>query len=78
MAAETVAERLAALYEQRTALRDRIAEVGATPAKVSVVGSVAYEERSVAELQAALRTIEEEIYSLENPTGLCRVLPRYH
>ena len=73
----TRAERLSALYSQRDDLVTRIAAAGATPKQVSVVGSVAYEERSVVELQAALETIESLIAAEENPTGVVRVLPRY-
>lgn len=75
--ATTRAERLAALYTQRDDLIARIAAAGATPRQVSVVGSVAYEERSIVELQQALETIESTIVSEESSGGLVRVLPRY-
>jgi hypothetical protein len=44
---------------------------------VSVAGSVSYEEHSVPDLQRALDTVESAIIALENPSGICRVLPRY-
>lgn len=77
MAATTREDRLAALYAQRDDLITRIAAAGAAPKQVSVVGSVAYEERSVTELQQALQTIEDTIASEESSFGLVRVLPRY-
>lgn len=70
-------EALASLYDQRDALVARIAAAGSTPRQVSVVGSVAYEERSVDELTTALGEIEARIVQLETPTGIVRTLPRY-
>lgn len=74
----TVAEQLVTLYAQRADLLTRIAAAGSTPLQVAVTGSVSYQERSVGELREALRIIEETIATLENPSGLVRVLPRYY